>query len=503
MRVIKEVIWSFITQATPAEMKQLKGLLDKFDDDDEEGPIEPLFTIADHDTKVYTGLLPFLEECGMKIEIASGDAEKKERAIEVEPTALNRITLRDYQIMATRKTLLLPRGTIQAPTGSGKTEMMGSTIAHYRQQGLAETALVLVPSGFIMEQTANRFERYGLGDVGRIGYGHKFKPGRAINVCIVDSAYRLVMSEPPEFIYQPDMLFLDEAHHAKAKMWATVCRECLAPNRWAFTATVHDDPKQFSRSDLLLFGLVGPMIFEIRSKELRTRGYLANPHVTMIKPDSGQIPIWSWLGVYKAGIVGNKIRNSLICTIADSCYKGGYKSLIFVGRKEHGHKLCQMLAHLGDESIFVHGGATVWVYKPSGSVRPERWSIDDVAAYVNERKHAIIVSTQVLDEGVDIPIINVLIMGTGMKKYRRTVQRAGRGMRPKGGDNRVFIFDFWDENHLFLSRQSEYRMWTYQEEEYEISGSLEETEQLMGIKLNLDTKLFYKVKLKKQKETAQ
>jgi superfamily II DNA or RNA helicase len=76
-------------------------------------------------------------------------------------------------------------------------------------------------------------------------------------------------------------------------------------------------------------------------------------------------------------------------------------------------------------------------------------------------------------------------MATGMKKYRRTVQRAGRGMRPKNGTNKVYIFDFWDENHLFLKRQSEYRLWTYREEEFDISESLNETANGMGIPIEI------------------
>jgi superfamily II DNA or RNA helicase len=372
--------------------------------------------------------------------------------------------------------------------------MLASVIKHYRESGLAKTALILVPSGFVMEQTADKLEQFGCGPVGRVGFGYAYRPDREIQVAIVDSAYRSMNSEHSPWVTEPDMLLLDEAHHARAMMWSSVCSACQAKYRWAYTATVHDDPKKYSYSDLLLFGLIGPVIFEIRSKELRDRGHLAYPLVTMIKPKTGKIPVWGWRPVYNAGIVNNKVRNSLITSIAQSCYDGGYKSLIFVGRKEQGHKLANRLAMLGTECLFVHGGATVWQYLPSGARHQYTWSIKELADYVNDRDRAAVITTQVMDEGVDIPIINVLIMGTGMKKYRRTIQRAGRGMRPKKGNNRVFIFDFWDENHKFLESQSEYRMWTYREEEYEISSSLEYTEEVMGIRLNIERELFLKEK---------
>jgi superfamily II DNA or RNA helicase len=253
---------------------------------------------------------------------------------------------------------------------------------------------------------------------------------------------------------------------------------------------VHDDPERYSYSDLVLIGLIGPIIYEIRSKELRERGYLADPLVTILKTRTGRIPMWNWQTVYDIGIVRNKVRNSMIVSLAKSCHRSGYKTMIFVGRRKHGHNLAQALSRLVScQCVFVHGESTAFIYNPSGSVRKERWDVSDIADYINNNENAILITTTVLDEGLDVPVINVLIMGTGMKKYRRTVQRCGRGMRPKDGQNKVYIFDFWDEGHVFVRKQSEYRLWTYKIEEFDISDSLDATADCMGVELEIDRHL--------------
>jgi superfamily II DNA or RNA helicase len=95
-----------------------------------------------------------------------------------------------------------------------------------------------------------------------------------------------------------------------------------------------------------------------------------------------------------------------------------------------------------------------------------------------------------MDEGVDCPSFNALIMSTAMKKYRRTVQRVGRGMRPKQDDNSVYIFDFVDSMHPGLLEHSEYRIQTYQLEMFDMTGDLSVTSDRMKIPLTAEDGLY-------------
>lgn len=450
-------------------------------------------SLINDDDSFYTGLVPWLKQQGLTLDIEDDQqpATLAVREIVVDTTILQKRTLRDYQVAATRKALYYGRGIVQSPTGSGKTEMAAAAYAHFNFYGLVETMVYLTPTVFLMQQTAKKLEDFGLGPVGRVGGGHRFEPGHNIYVFVVDSAYRgLHKRNVANFIARADMLILDEAHHASAKSWTEICEWCRAPYRLAYTATVHDDPECYSYIDLKLIGLVGPIFFEVRSKELRERGFLADPLVTVLRTGATKITLWDWDSVYVAGIVHNKVRNSMIVSLAAGCYKGGNKVMVFIGRRKHGHRLAKALAPLvGGEICFVHGDNTAYLYRPSGIVSKRKWSVEDIADYINERDRAVLITTTVLDEGLDVPIINVLIMGTAMKKYRRTVQRCGRGMRPKSGQNKVFIFDFYDSNHPYLEKHSKYRLWTYKEEVFDLSPSLQHTGEVLGVHLEADRRL--------------
>lgn len=483
MKLNRGVIKSCIVDYSPAEEKLLYNYLDSFEDGS---------SLLD-DGRFYTGLVPWLAQQGMEIEIGKDDQPTQIaiRDVTIDDTILRGCTLRDYQVVATRKALHYGRGIVQSPTGSGKTEMAAATYAHFQVWGLVSTMIYLTPTVFLMEQTAIKLESFGLGPVCRVGGGYKFQLGFNIYVFVVDSAYRgLQKEEVADFIAQADMLILDEAHHAPAKSWAKVCEWCQAPYRLAYTATVHDDPECYSYSDLVLIGLIGPIFLEVRSKELRERGFLADPLVTVLRTASPRIALFDWQGVYESGIVYNSIRNSLILSVASGCFQGGNRVMIFISRKKHGHTLAQSLVPLiSSEVCFVHGGSTVYLYRPSGIVKKHRWSVENIAEYINSRDQAVLITTTVLDEGLDIPVINVLIMGTAMKKYRRTVQRCGRGMRPKEGQNKVFIFDFYDDQHNYLEKHSRYRLWTYYEELFDVSPSLVYTSKIMGVDLEANRKV--------------
>lgn len=482
MRVTQKDLFTYIDSVNKDELLALKSLLI---DTDESGNVRSLLLRNSTGWQYFTGLTGFLcRNCNFNIDISVDETPDKPelKDIIVDRDILDGITLRDYQISATRKNLYFGRGINEAATGSGKTAMMAALIKHRPNR-----VLILVPTGFLMQQHASKFEEFGIDSVGRVGFGYN-ETNKKVTVAVVNSAYRAINKDFCPWVQDADTLLLDEAHHSKSEMWFKVCNSCKAPYRYAFTATAFENPEKICWDDLALIGATGPVIFEIRSKQLRNRGYLADPFVTVIRTNSPRLNkvVKTWNLVYKTGIVNNGVRNALITSLANSCHNGDFKTLVFVGHKVHGHKLSKMTAeYFGNECIFVQGSSLVTIYSPSGTVKNQKWNIDDVADYVNGNKQVTVYTTTVLDEGIDIPIINVLIMATGMKKYRRSVQRSGRGMRPKDGENKVYIFDFHDNNHYFLKNQSDYRLWTYQREEFDFSDSIDHTEKVMGIKLDL------------------
>ena len=511
MLVRSSLLYTDIIERTDEEYTKLTKLLDNFPakekatEEGEEPELIPQSMLFTEDGRefFYTGLISFLVECGMTIEVEkdSGSVPTGWMAgVEADEDILTDRTLRDYQMTAIRKGLYSHRGVFQAPTGSGKTEMMAALLQHHIKAGLIKTAMIVVPTGHLMEQTADKLRQFGISNVGELGYGKK-KISR-ICVAVADSVSR-ALEDVDHPLRSVDALVYDEAHHARSQRWITIAQECKAKYRWAFTATVYEDPTKISYEDLQLFGLFGGVLCEINARDLMQRGFLARPLVTFIQPSYSKLPpkFKAFGFVHKIGIIQNKARNSVICSLAASIYRGAYKSLIFVTRKDHGHKLAEALAKLyGTPSIFVQGAKLVDEYTASGVHKLHKWNISEIAEYVNSREKAVVLTTQVLDEGIDIPIINVLIMAGGLKKYRRSVQRIGRGMRPKGDDNRVFVFDFYDTAHFYLTNQSVYRMNTYRWEGFDFSDSVMETESEMRINLEIDRNLFYSRRVRGKKK---
>lgn len=395
--------------------------------------------------------------------------------------------LRPYQIKAARKAIWKGRGVIEIATGGGKTDIFAVIAKYLLENGYAKQIFFVAETRFLMNQAAARFERRGLGHlISRFGGGNYFNPA-PIQVCVVDSLRRGLEEQQEEVCLafgDCDVICFDECHHLQAKSWVTIGEQCPARYRYGLTATLWSDPLKYSYSDFRLIGLTGSPVACVPSVVLRRQGYLAEPYVTMLEVSYPPVFQRKWKDYYQAGIVEHPRRNSYIVSLARSLYEGQYKTLVFVNYIAHGLCLVKSLRNLGLENVcFVKGGETMFQWRPSGRWDRTRTSIEKLAEMVRDEERCIVVGNVVLDEGIDVPSFNALIMGTAMKKYRRSLQRVGRGMRPKEGDNSVYIFDFIDGIQDKLMEHSLYRMKTYELEEYEFSPTLMSTCERMGVPL--------------------
>ncbi len=465
-------------------------------------------SFLDFDRTLYSGLVDFVQDILgdlYEIEVVEMDADEAPQLsikdIKIpddylefdEPDHI----VRPYQKIAARKGIFKRRGIIEIATGGGKTEVAAIIMKWLLENDFAKKVYFVAGSRFLMKQAANRFEARGLKDVGRFGGGMKFEPA-TIQCCVIDSLRESLVEErmgaPGEVLAdfnQCDVIFFEECHHLSAVSWIDIGECCPAKYRYGLTATLWSDPFKYSHKDFYLIGLTGGLICHVPSSVLRRHGWLAHPIVTMVQVEAPLVPKLQWDKAYQAGIVRHKTRNSYVLSIAKSLYDGGYKTLTFVKEVNHGLLLVKLLTELGcKNSHFVMGGEKMWTWKPSGRWECRQITIEELAETVRDQDHVTIVGNTVLDEGIDVPSFNALIMGTAMKKYRRSIQRAGRGMRPKKGDNKVYIFDFVDAMNDTLLKHSVYRMQTYELEEYTFSESLEDISKEMKIDLSLDPNLF-------------
>ena len=87
---------------------------------------------------------------------------------------------------------------------------------------------------------------------------------------------------------------------------------------------------------------------------------------------------------------------------------------------------------------------------------------------IKEGKLKVLISTNIVDEGLDISRIECLILLAGKKSRRQLLQRIGRSLRRKEGENVVKIYDFMDYGSLHLEKHSRQRIAIYKQEKFEL-----------------------------------
>lgn len=250
--------------------------------------------------------------------------------------------------------------------------------------------------------------------------------------------------------YLAEGVVVHNCHHAASDSWYKVLRACGAFYRFGLSGT---PLKRSDGADLRLIGVTGDVIYEIRNKYLIERGISNNVEIQFLKVTEPKgIPKGTpWDDVYKLGIVENTHRHTELCRRVAEFVAQGKQCVMMVKELEHGR---QLSAHL-DSSIthkFING-------KESSDVR--RNAIKD---YVNGDLQVLIV-TSILDQGVDIPNIDVLVPAGGGKSSIKTLQRVGRGIRRGGSSDCLIVLETADLTHRYLTEHSLQRMKDYKEEE--------------------------------------
>lgn len=207
-------------------------------------------------------------------------------------------------------------------------------------------------------------------------------------------------------------------------------------------------------NDLKLIAATGPVQVEVTNADLIDNGWSAVPTVyihsiSYKKLDATEFYDTSYQYAYTEGIVGNTVRHNLACEIVESIVLDGKSVLILVNRLAHGEALLEMLYdnHPDIQAIFVHG---------SSSVADRRAALDRLSS-----DNICVIATPIFDEGVDVPALDAVVLAGGGKSQWKLLQRLGRGLRRKEGDNVVQIHDFDDYFNKYLDRHCNERIRVY------------------------------------------
>ncbi|WP_049919972.1 DEAD/DEAH box helicase family protein [Halobiforma nitratireducens] len=353
-----------------------------------------------------------------------------------------------------------PAGILELPTGSGKTVVALAAI-----ERLGVPTLVVVPTIDLLEQWERELEaEFGAGgargvgsadgvSIGRLGGGEqRLEP---ITVSTYDSAYLKADSIGDRF----GLVVFDEVHHLGGEGYREIGRLLAAPGRLGLTAT-------FERPDGahdVIERIVGPLVHRIDADELAGEhlapydlkrlevtltadereeyernqetftDYLAQSNIRMqsgsdyqeLVKRSGSDPAAreALLARQRAREIarGSEAKIDALESILDRHREA--RTIVFTAHND--------LAYEVSERFLI----------PTITHRTGAAERREVLERFREGTYSRIATSNVLDEGVDVPDASVAVVLSGSASEREFTQRLGRILRPKEDGRRALLYE--------------------------------------------------------------
>jgi superfamily II DNA or RNA helicase len=363
------------------------------------------------------------------------------------------VTLRRYQQLAPQAVLLKGHGILKAGTGAGKTVMMGAIVKLLLERTPARL-LVMIFSKDLLNQTARRFEAYGVPgeDIGII---HSDIPAdeqaEAATKRVILTTH-LSITKFQGTIDRTTYVLCDEAHEAMGPLWSHLLS--VMPNLLnviGFTATPWDNDDEEHR----MRAIFGRVVVDIPVRYLIDNGWLMDPDTYFLKlvyedRDKKLVSELGWQQAERQFILEDRNRNLLPILVLR---RVGGRMLVLYDKIEHGETLRDLYEAQGVDVRLAEGktstkdreSAIKWFEKP---LEPGQ-------------RCKVLLGSKIFNQGVDlIGGCDILFVVGATKKRRVNVQRIGRALR-LNGTGRLLIFDVWDSNHHHLTKWSGARKKVY------------------------------------------
>ncbi len=344
------------------------------------------------------------------------------------------------------------RGVVVMPTGSGKT-----FFAFLAMQKVQRATLIVVPTIDLMQQWASQIEQTFRIKAGMLGGGSKeFLP---VTVSTYDSAVLRMNTIGNQF----GLIIFDECHHLPGEISRSAASMCIAPYRLGLTAT----PERNDGGESILEELVGKTVCRIFIDELE--GTVLAPYETKrifvpLEPDEEA----EYQAARKKYIDFVRLHQ-----INFSSPDGWQRFMILCARMNGGRSV--MRAWLRQREIARCGRAklnAVWnIIRKYPQERCIIFTADNDTAYrigealclpvlthktkAAERKdfldsfrngsYPVLVTSKVLNEGVDVPEASIGIVVSGSAGTREHVQRLGRILRRSKDGKQALLFELVSE----------------------------------------------------------
>lgn len=359
---------------------------------------------------------------------------------------MRNLELRDYQKQAIQnweKSFM--RGCVILPTGAGKTAIGIKAI-----QKVNASTLVVVPTIDLMEQWANNISKYlSINNpnpqdipIGKLGGGENNLQA----ITTYDSAYLRASTIGNQF----KLIIFDEVHHLPASGYRSIAEQFISPYRLGLTATIEREDELHE----LIPYLTGGVVFRLGSQELSDQKHLAEYTIDRIQvnltPEEQKeyetnhtkfltnlrqlgFKVPSMYNLKRLIMMSNKNKIAREAMLARN--KANEIALNSIAKRDELQKILQQNKNI-KTIIFTQNNKMVYnlsnrfliphiTYK---TIKEER---RDVLEGFKSGRYNAVVTSRVLDEGVDVPDAELGIIMSGTGSGRELIQRLGRILRPK------------------------------------------------------------------------
>lgn len=350
------------------------------------------------------------------------------------PPRFGRVTPRPYQTEALQALAAdldaSGRALLVLATGLGKTVVGGEVIAAHLRRASQDQVLVVAHAKDLVQQLERALWRHLPKDVPTRLLTGDTRPDdlSGLTCATVGSALSAA-----RFGYRPDLVMIDEAHHVGEEGQYDELLELLSSARHlGVTAT----PWRGDKHDIT--HQLGAPSFSLGIEEGMRRGYLAQVDYRLFVDDID----WDTVREasnhsYGLAELNAKLflpqRDEAIRDELATAWAGtrNPRAIVFCRTIEHAERLADMLRRtpLWSGALAIHAGLA----KRERQNRLLAFRAGDVP---------ILTAIDILNEGVDVPDVNILCFARVTHSRRVFVQQLGRGLRLREGKERVTVLDF-------------------------------------------------------------